>query len=64
MRSKVSKHAGIRIRERTGLPKKAVAKIAEKAYEKGVTHKEATGRLRDYFACLFMRNRSVNNIRF
>ena len=63
LKSKITKHADKRIQERIGLPKRARDRIAEKVYRDGLTHKEATGRLHDYFTYLYHKNHTINNIR-
>jgi len=59
----VTEHAEDRIRERCGLPKKAVEKNATLALEVGLKHSEATGRLKKYFDYLFLSHRVGANIR-
>lgn len=59
----ISYHAKDRIRERCGLPKKSVERNAMLALQKGLTHNEATGRLKKYFDWLYFQNRNGNNIR-
>lgn len=64
MEINITDHARDRIRERVGLPKKAVDGNVVAAFEYGVTHKEATGRLRKYFEYLFLSQGNVGaNIR-
>ena len=59
-----SNHARDRINERLGLPKKSAAKNAAVALEHGVSHKEATGRLRKYIAYLYLSHgKAASNIR-
>ena len=59
----ISDHAYKRIRERCGLPKKAVERSAMLALQKGLTHKESTGSLKRYFDYLFLSHRKGANIR-
>ena len=59
----ISKHAHERIKERCGLPKKAVKRSAMIALEKGLTHKESTGNLRKYFNYLFLSHGKGTKIR-
>ena len=59
----VSRHARKRTKERMGLNKKAVECNAQKAFEYGITHKEAKGRLKKYLTKLFLTNRKINNLR-
>ena len=51
---RVSKHANKRIHERINVPKSAIDKLATKALEEGITHKEATGQLSKYLDKLFL----------
>lgn len=43
---KVTEHAIQRSKERCGLNKKAAERMAEVAWEKGLTHAECTGKLK------------------
>jgi len=60
---KVTKHGGQRIRERLGIPKKAVAKLAEKALTEGATHAQFAGRMKRYLDRVFLDHRNANNMR-
>jgi hypothetical protein len=60
---RVSQHADERIRERCGLPKRAVEKNAAKALSDGITHEETSGRLKKYLDFLFLTHRRATNIR-
>jgi hypothetical protein len=44
----VTKHARHRVHERTGLPKRAVARMVERALAEGLTPETANGDLRGY----------------
>ena len=46
----VSDHADIRIKQRMGLGHGAANKIAETAFEEGISHSETTGRLNKYIS--------------
>ena len=59
----ITDHAYKRIKERCGLPKKAVERNAMLALEKGLTHQESTGSLRRYFDYLFLSHKRGANIR-
>lgn len=59
----VSKHGRDRIRERIGIPKKAVEKNAKRAYEHGLKHGELNGGLKKYADAVYFENRTANNIR-
>lgn len=63
LRMRISNHAKKRVKERCGLPKKAVEKLAKKALLEGVSHKESSGRLEKYITYLFHYNQSANNIK-
>jgi hypothetical protein len=59
----VTNHARDRIKERSGLPKKAIDRNAEKALEKGLRHAECSGRLKRYFDYLYLKHNKGSNIR-
>jgi len=59
----VSDHAARRLRERCGLNKKSIQRIADKAFNDGIRHSETRGRLNKWVTSLFFYNRSANNIR-
>jgi hypothetical protein len=56
-------HGERRIRKRLGIKKKTVNRIRDSAFTKGIKHKQATGRLRNYFTWLYLKYKSSNNIR-
>ena len=59
----VREHAKDRIRERCGLPKKAIERNAAIALRDGVKHAECTGRLRKYVDYLFLSHKKGGKIR-
>ncbi len=59
----LTRHSIERIRERVGLPPRAIKRNAEVALEKGVTHKECTGGLKRYIDYLFLQEKNATNIR-
>lgn len=59
----VSKHAKQRLRERNGLNKKSTDRIAERAFNEGITHAETTGNLNKWITSLYFKNTDANNIR-
>ena len=59
----ISDHAKIRIKERCGLPKKAIRKNAELALQHGVKHGDCTGRLKKYVDYLYLSHKTATNIR-
>lgn len=60
---KVTHHAKDRLKERSGLNKKSVDRIAKKALEEGIPHKQTTGRLNKWITSLYFNNKAANNIR-
>jgi hypothetical protein len=48
----ISEHAYQRGKERLGLSRKAFARLAERAYLDGMTHKDVHGRLHKYLTKL------------
>ena len=44
----VTKHGAKRLKERCGVPKRAVQRNAQTAYEKGLNYENATGKLKKY----------------
>lgn len=58
-----SQHGNIRIRNRCGVPKKAVKKIVDEAFNNGITHAETAGSLNRYITALYFYDQSANNIR-
>ena len=59
----MTKHGEERIRERCGLPKKAVNKMAETAFQKGLNHSDCTGRLGKYLDNLFFNGKGWGYIK-
>ena len=59
----VTKHAKKRMKQRCGVNKKSVDRIAEIAYEKGLKHSELTGNLRKWVDGLYLKHRQGNQIR-
>lgn len=56
-------HGKNRIKERCGIPKRASEKQTERAFEKGITHSETAGSLRNYLDGVFLKEGTANNIR-
>lgn len=52
----VTKHAEKRLKERSGLSKKSVQRIAEKAFLNGITENETNGYLRQWIMNIKYRN--------
>lgn len=59
----VSRHANQRIRERVGVGKSTVDKVAAKALERGVPHNKTKGRLNKWITEQYFYNERANNIR-
>lgn len=59
----VSAHGNKRMRNRCGVPKKSVGKLAMEAFELGIKHNETTGSLNRYITAQYFYNQSANNIR-
>ena len=63
MKIQVSRHAEKRMRERCGLNKKAVERMAEKAYHHGIKHSETKGKLNKWISGKYLAKGKANNIR-
>lgn len=59
----ISNHARRRMKERCGFNRKAQDRMAEKAFNEGITHKQTKGRLHKWVTSLFFKNCNANNIR-
>lgn len=59
----VSMHAAERLKERCGLNKKSMQRMAQKAFNKGIRHSQTRGRLNKWVTGLYFNNRNANNIR-
>lgn len=60
----VTRHGSKRVKQRVGIPKKAVERNAQKALICGIDHKHATGALQRYLAMLYNKyDGNGNNIR-
>ena len=53
----VTGHAGKRIKQRCGLPKRAIRRNAELALQHGIRHCECVGRLKRYVDGVFLLHR-------
>lgn len=60
---KVSRHAEIRIRERQGLNKKSIERMAQKAFDKGIRHEQTKGNLNKWLTSKYFVNKQANNLR-
>lgn len=63
MTLQVTAHGGKRVRERVGIPKRAVAKLAARAMVDGATHAQFTGSMKRYLDAIYMDHGSANNMR-
>ena len=59
----VSRHAEERLKERCGFNKKSYERMANKAFDEGITHSQTKGRLNKWVTSLYFKNKSANNIR-
>ena len=59
----LTNHAKERINERCGLNKKSAKRLAIKALESGISHKDTVGSLNRYLTKLFFVNTNANNIK-
>lgn len=62
-KSIVTNHAKQRGKDRLGINKKAVDRIADKALQCGITHAETTGNLKTYIDKIYLSHKNGNNIR-
>lgn len=60
---RVSRHADRRVRERIGIPRSAVQRMAVKARNDGVCRLDTHGPLRRYMDALYHYNDTADNIR-
>lgn len=63
MSTKVSKHGATRVRERLGVPKRAVQRMAEKAFTDGKKHSDYSGSFLKYLNVIFLEYKTANNMR-
>lgn len=56
-------HGEERMRKRLGLPRKAVARTAEKALREGYTHSQFSGSFKRYLDGVYLKERTANNLR-
>lgn len=57
--TRVTKHAQARMRERIGLPKRAVQRVSDRAYEHGMDASETKGYLKKWTRHLLTQNKTV-----
>jgi hypothetical protein len=63
MTPEISLHGFERGKERLSLTKRAVKRLAQRALDLGISHREATGPLKRYLDGLFLAHMKGNNIR-
>jgi len=64
----ITEHAYRQARKRIHWNKSAIKRMSEKAYEKGISHKEAKGKLKRYIDKIILQDKSIgyrypNNIK-
>lgn len=59
----VTKHAQRRMKQRCGVGKNSVKRMAKKVYDLGMTHSETTGNLKKWVDGLYFYNQTANQIR-
>ena len=59
----VTKHAKYRMKQRCGIGKNSINKMAKKVYQLGVRHAETSGNLQKWVDSLYFYNKSANQIR-
>lgn len=59
----VSRHGEQRSRERLGVPKRAVARMADAALKTGAKHSDFSGSMRRYLDGVFLEHGKPNNMR-
>lgn len=59
----VTKHGSLRIKERCGLRKKAVQRLADSAFSRGKRIHDFSGSFRRYLEGVYMAQGNVNNTR-
>jgi hypothetical protein len=56
-------HGKDRIRDRVGVPLKSVDRVAQTAFDRGVTHAETAGSLNRYLSGIYLNKHRGNNLR-
>lgn len=59
----LTRHSQKRLKERCGCNKSAQLKLANNAFDKGITHAQTSGSLKRYLDGLYLRERKANTIR-
>lgn len=59
----ITEHAVLRAKERLGINKKSLDRLATKAYTKGICHADTKGTLNKYITSIWVQKKNCNNIR-
>lgn len=59
----ITNHAAKRVRQRLGIPKRAVPDMVQRAYDSGIEHATARGRLKRYLDKLYLEHMNASNMR-
>ena len=59
----VTRHASKRMRERVGIPKKAVQRTAQLALDYGYRHSQTRGKLNEFLNKVYLQQGTANNMR-
>jgi aryl-alcohol dehydrogenase-like predicted oxidoreductase len=59
----LTRHSIKRLKERLGLPKKACQRMAQTAFDKGITFFDTAGAANKYFRRIYDKNRKANNVK-
>ena len=59
----LTKHAEERLKERNGLNKKSIERMATKALYEGIPHSRTNGRLHKWITSIYMKKKVATNIR-
>lgn len=59
----ISKHARMRLKQRAGIKRNSVDRLAARAFERGISHEQCTGKLKKYIDKTWMKNKRATNIR-
>ena len=59
----ITRHAKKRMKERLGLPRSALQKAADRAFEEGRTHSEFNGSAKRYLDSLWFMNKRIGHLR-
>lgn len=61
--ARLTRHGGRRLRERSGLPKRSIQRLANEALERGCTHRDFSGNFKRYIDGVYLAEKRANNIR-